>query len=81
MLFLFLNYLPTDSAIEPGFSVSNLERMRKFARLYPDLISAQAVRKLPWGHIVVLIEQVKDRIIREWYAQNSLKNGVARSVL
>lgn len=64
-----------------GFSVSNLERMRKFARLYPDLISAQAVRKLPWGHIVVLIEQVKDPIVREWYAHNSLKNGIARSVL
>ena len=39
-----------------GFFVSNLERMRKFARLYPDLISAQAVRKLLLGHIVVLIE-------------------------
>ncbi len=64
-----------------GFSVSNLERMRKFARLYPESISAQAVRKIPWGHIVVLIEQVKDPIAREWYVNNTFKNGIARSVL
>lgn len=64
-----------------GFSVSNLERMRKFARLYPESISAQAVRKIPWGHIVMLIEQVKDPDAREWYVNNTLKNGIARSVL
>lgn len=64
-----------------GFSVSNLERMRKFARLYPESISAQAVRKIPWGHIVVLIEQVKDPAARVWYVNNILRNGIARSVL
>ncbi len=64
-----------------GFSVSNLERMRKFAKLYPKSISAQAVRKLPWGHIVILIEKVKDPIAREWYANNTLKYETARSVL
>lgn len=64
-----------------GFSVSNLERMRKFASLYPEEISAQPVRELPWGHIVVLIEQVKDPVMREWYANNTLENGISRSVL
>lgn len=71
----------TDFPGTKGFSVSNLERMRKFARLYPELISAQAVRKLPWGHIVTLIEQVKDPVAREWYATSVQKNGTARSVL
>lgn len=56
----FLKQVSRDMQIHfpgtKGFSVSNLERMRKFARLYPDLISAQAVRKLPWGHIIVLLE-------------------------
>src|SRR5579872_4484033 len=33
-----------------GFSVRNLERMRQFSRLYPDLaITTQAVSQLPWG--------------------------------
>jgi predicted nuclease of restriction endonuclease-like (RecB) superfamily len=81
----FLRQLSKDLQAEfpatKGFSVSNLERMRKFASLYPDLISAQAVRELPWGHIVVLMEQVKNFEAREWYANNALKNGIARSVL
>jgi predicted nuclease of restriction endonuclease-like (RecB) superfamily len=64
-----------------GFSISNLERMRKFATLYPEVIPAQAVRELPWGHIVVLIEQVKASEAREWYANNALKNGISRSIL
>jgi len=64
-----------------GFSVSNLERMRKFSRIYPELIPAQAVRKLPWGHIVLLMEQVKDVNARSWYATYAFQNGIARSTL
>ena len=64
-----------------GFSVSSLERMRKFAGLYPEIIPAQPVRELPWGHIVVLIEQVKNPEARDWYAMNTLKNGISRSIL
>jgi len=79
----FLNQISKDLRADfpatKGFSVSNLERMRKFARMYPEL-SAQAVRKLPWGHIVVLIEQIKDPIAREWYAHSVQKNGTARSM-
>jgi predicted nuclease of restriction endonuclease-like (RecB) superfamily len=81
----FLEQLSHDLQAEfpgtKGFSISNLERIRKFAKLYPDLIPAQTVRELPWGHIVVLIEQVKDHEAREWYATNSLKNGISRSIL
>lgn len=39
-----------------GFSKRNLQRMRQFAQLYPDLqIAPQAVAQLPWGHISLLI--------------------------
>ena len=35
-----------------GFSKRNLQRMRQFATIYPDLsIAPQAVAQLPWGHI------------------------------
>lgn len=65
-----------------GLSVSNLQRMKKFATLYPDLpITAQAVPQLPWGHIVRLMQMIKDNIEREWYAQQTIKNGWSRSVL
>ena len=65
-----------------GLSVSNLERMKKFALEYPELsIPAQAVRELPWGHIITLIHKVKDKIHRDWYAQKAIENGWSRSIL
>ena len=65
-----------------GFSVSNLQRMKKFATLYPALsITAQAVPQLPWGHIVRLMQMIKNDAEREWYAQQTIKNGWSRSVL
>jgi hypothetical protein len=52
-----------------GFSVTNLKRMRLFAQSYPNFtIGAQAVPQLPWGHIVRLMQMVKDDSKREWYA-------------
>ena len=80
----FLEQLSQDLRVEfpgtSGFSVTNLKYMRKFAQLYPE-IGQQAVDQLPWGHIVVLMEQVQDPEAREWYANNTLKNGIARSTL
>lgn len=64
-----------------GFSVSNLEKMKKFALEYPDLTNpAQAVRELPWGHIVTLIHKVKDKAQRNWYAQQTI-NSQLQSIL
>jgi predicted nuclease of restriction endonuclease-like (RecB) superfamily len=62
-----------------GFSVTNLKRMRLFAKTYPK--SPQAVDQLPWGHLSLLIHMVKHDPIREWYIQQTLKNGWSRSVL
>lgn len=65
-----------------GFSVRNLQRIKQFAQLYPDLlITPQAVAQLPWGHFSLLIHAVKDKLTREWYAQQTIKNGWSRSVL
>lgn len=65
-----------------GFSVTNLKRMRLFAQAYPDFeIRAQAVPQLPWGHIVRLMQMIKGNEEREWYAQQTVKNGWSRSVL
>lgn len=65
-----------------GFSKRNLEYTRRFALLYPNIdFAKQAVSQLPWGHIVRLIQMVKDEDIREWYAQQAIKNGWSRSIL
>lgn len=62
-----------------GFSVTNLKRMRLFAREYPK--SPQPVDQLPWGHIFLIIHTVKDLSAREWYVQETIKNGWSRSAL
>lgn len=65
-----------------GFSITTLKRMRLFAREYPDFaIGAQPVHQLPWGHIVVLLHRIEEKIKRNWYAQQTIKNGWSRSVL
>ena len=65
-----------------GFSSTNLKYMRRFAEAYPDLpIGQQLVDQLPWGHNVVLLEKVKDRQQRLWYAQNTIENGWSRNIL
>lgn len=65
-----------------GFSVTNLKRMRLFAQAYLDFqIRAQAVPQLPWGHIVRLMQMIKDESKREWYADQTIKNGWSRAIL
>ncbi len=75
-----------------GFSERNLGRMVAFFRAYPAAqpILPQAVAKsttpdllwnIPWGHHALLIEKVKDESTRQWYMQQTLKNGWSRNVL
>ena len=65
-----------------GFSTTNLKRMRIYAQQYPDFeIGARAVHQLGWGCIVDLNHKVKSRDIREWYAQQAIKEGWSRNVL
>ena len=62
-----------------GFSLTNLKRMRLFAKEYQK--SPQPVDQLPWGHICVLIHGVKGIQARNWYIQKITENGWSRSIL
>src|SRR4051812_42025280 len=78
-----------------GFSRTNLYRMRAFYLAYsgareivPQAVGQlaesglpHAVAGIPWGHNVVLIEQVKDTAERIWYARKIVENGWSRNVL
>lgn len=65
-----------------GFSVSNLKSMRLFALSYSEYeIGPQFVDQLPWGHIAVLLHQIKDKETRLWYTKEVIKHGWSRSVL
>jgi len=63
-----------------GFSRDNLKRMRIFAEEYSDdEFRAQVAPQLPWGHIILLMQKIKDKKQREWYAQQCVELGWSRS--
>lgn len=65
-----------------GFSRTNLLYMRLFAESYPNLqIVQQVVGQIPWGHIVRILDKVKDRIEREFYIRKTIENGWSRNIL
>lgn len=78
-----------------GFSSANLNRMVAFYRAYPEMnpILSQAVIKLeknqtatlfcsiPWGHHILLLNKIKEKAIRFWYMEQTLKNGWSRNIL
>jgi predicted nuclease of restriction endonuclease-like (RecB) superfamily len=65
-----------------GLSPRNLLFMRGFAEAYPDAkIVKQLVSQLPWGHVVKLLQRVKNPEARHWYMGQALADGWSRSVL
>src|SRR5262249_17969932 len=65
-----------------GFSPRNLKYMRAFALAWPEEpIVQQLVAQIPWGHNVRLLDQVKDRLAREWYVKETIQHGWSRNVL
>lgn len=78
-----------------GFSRQNLWRMRAFhvAWSSPPPILQQPVGELtggelpallleiPWGHNMLLLQQVSDVATRLWYARQTIVNGWSRSML
>ena len=65
-----------------GISPRNLKYMRAFGEARPDeSIVQQVVAQIPWGHNVRLLDQVKDRNEREWYARAAIEHGWSRNVL
>ncbi len=65
-----------------GLSPRNLGYMRAFAEAWPEeSILQQLVAKLPWGHNVRLLDQVKSPLERHWYAQAAIEHGWSRNVM
>lgn len=65
-----------------GLSRSNLFSMRQFAETWPaEAIVQQAVGRLPWGHVTVLLSRLDDQATRDWYAAAAVENGWSRAVL
>ncbi|ACZ23365.1 uncharacterized conserved protein [Sanguibacter keddieii DSM 10542] len=66
-----------------GWSRTNLLYMRKVAEVWTEEaeIVQQAVGRLPWGHITVLLDRLDTRDDRDWYAARAADEGWSRAVL
>lgn len=65
-----------------GLSPRNLLFMRSFAAEYSDRgIVKQLVSQLPWGHIIRLLQRIKEPDIRYWYIKASIEHGWSRNIL
>lgn len=74
--------LKTEFPDMSGLTARNLLSMKIFAREFPDgPIAKQPVSQLPWGHIIRLMQTVKDSGIRDFYIRETLAHGWSRAVL
>ncbi len=65
-----------------GLSPRNLKFMRAFAAAYPDAqMVKQVVSQLPWGHIIRLLQRVKNADTRHWYIKAGIEHGWSRNIL
>ncbi len=65
-----------------GFSARNLKYMRAFSEEYPDRqFVQQLVAQIPWGHILHLLQKVKEPSPRLWYIEKTIEHGWSRNVL
>ncbi len=65
-----------------GFSARNIRYMKALAEAYPDKeILQRSVARLPWRHNIALLEKLKSREDRIWYAQQAIENSWSRDIL
>lgn len=64
-----------------GLSARNLRYMRDLARSWPELNLAAPAAKLPWRHVMVLLDRLSEPAEREWYAEQAVANGWSRGFL
>ena len=56
--------------------------MRAFAEAWPARETVkQLVSQLPWGHVIRLVQRVKEPAVREWYVREAISQGWSRSIL
>ena len=82
----FIDKLARDLKMEfptiKGLSARNLRYMQKFASEYDNDEFLQGVlAKLSWNHNQILMDRLKDKEIRKWYAKEILENSWSVSIL
>ncbi len=82
----FIDTLAKDLKIEfpniKGMSARNLRYMQKFATEFDnDEFLQHYVAKIPWSSITTIMDQVKEKNIRNWYIEETVKNGWSRPII
>ena len=82
----FIDTLARDLKMEfpdiKGKSARNLRDMHKFASEFEnDDFLQHNVAKLPWTSITTIMDQVKDKVQRKWYINQTIQNGWSRPVI
>lgn len=82
----FIDTLAKDLKVDfptlKEMSARNLRYMQKFATEFANDEFLQGVlAKLSWNHNQILLDKVKNKEIRKWYAKESLENGWSVSIL
>ena len=68
--------LKLDYPNAKGFSSRNLRRMQQFYNEYKGFeIWPLSMAKLTWTHNTILIQKIKNKDIRTWYANETIKNN------
>jgi predicted nuclease of restriction endonuclease-like (RecB) superfamily len=65
-----------------GLSERNLIYMRSFAQAWPDPTALEGpLGQVQWGHMIVMLDKLHDRQVRECYAERIANSGWSRAVL
>ncbi len=65
-----------------GLSSRNLLAMKVFAREFSEgPIAQQPVAQLPWGHVLQIMQRIKDPAVRDFYIREALTHGWSRNIL
>jgi len=64
-----------------GLSQRNLIYMRSLATAWPEQITQQPAARLPWGHLILLLDRLPEPAARNWYADQAVQHGWSRASL
>ena len=63
-----------------GLRRTNVYAMRAFATAWPEnAIVREPIGRLPWGHVITLLEKLDDPTVRDWYAAATDTHGWSRN--
>jgi predicted nuclease of restriction endonuclease-like (RecB) superfamily len=64
-----------------GLSSRNLEYMATLATRWTNAIAQQPAARLPWGHVMVILDKCATRETSDFYAHRAAEEGWTRGVL